>query len=358
MNDVYAVILCGGRGERFWPRSRQHLPKQFVRLFTRHSLTKATSDRIKRLCPLKRQLFVAPERFRGLLKSEIPVAEENLILEPVGKNTAPAIGLSAVTIRQRSPEGIMVVLPADHLISPTGAFLKTVRLGVKLAREGWLVTFGIKPTRPDTNYGYIRLGEELIHQDELTAYRVKEFKEKPSLRTARRYLDSRQYLWNSGMFVWRVDVILKEFACFMPDFYKDLILYSQIKGARWRRLEIERIYQKVEAISIDYAIMEKAADVAVVEGVFEWDDVGSWLALARRLPVDRNGNVCQGIWFGRDTSNSIIYSDDGVVATLGISNLIIVRSGDAVLVADKGAIGELRQLLRDMEVDPQGRRFL
>ncbi len=358
MSDIYAVILCGGRGERFWPKSRQNLPKQFVRLFARHSLTKATSDRIKRLCPLERQLFVAPEQFVGLLKTEIPVAPDNLILEPVGKNTAPAIGLAAITISQRAPEGIMVVLPADHLIAPTAEFLKALRIGVELAQNGWLVTFGITPTRPDTNYGYIQLGEELIRRKNLVAYRVKEFKEKPNSRTARRYIDSQRYLWNSGMFVWRVDLILQEFARFMPKFYEGLIAYNQLRSTQESRETVKRLYQRVEAISIDYAVMEKAADVAVVHGRFDWDDVGSWLALARRLPVDKYGNTHQGVWFERDTHNSIIYSDEGVVATLGIRNLVIARSGEAVLVADKQALGELRQLLREMQADPKGRKFL
>lgn len=358
MKNLYAVILCGGKGERFWPKSRANLPKQFVTLFGKHSLTKETSERIKKLCPLNRQLFVAPSRFAPLLKKEIKVKPQNLILEPTGRNTAPAIGLSAAMLYQRDPDAVMVVLPADHIIAPASSFLKAVKLAAAVAQQGRLVTFGVVPTRPDTGYGYIHFGEEIYKRAGLCAYQVLEFKEKPDLATARRYVKSGNYLWNSGMFVWRADAILAAFQRFMPEFYNQLSAFTAVIGTGKEKGMIERIYHRVESISVDYAIMERADNVAVVRSDFQWDDVGSWLALERRFPKDKDGNVCAGLWFGRDTRNCIIYSDDGVIATLGLKDLVIARSDDALLVAHKSAIGRLKELLGEMAQDEKGKKFL
>jgi mannose-1-phosphate guanylyltransferase len=356
--NLYAVILCGGKGERFWPKSRLNLPKQFGTIFGRHSLTKVTSNRIRKLCPLSRQLFVAPVRFAPLLQREFRVKSANLLLEPEGRNTAPAIGLAAVILQRRDPEAIMAVLPADHIIAPESEFLKAMRLATAVAQKGMLVTFGIIPTRADTGYGYIHSGEQIIARGKLSAHLVRAFKEKPNRATAQRYIESGEYLWNSGMFVWRVDVILAAFQHLMPEFYQQLMAFRSVTGTGRQEAMIKKIYARVPAISIDYAIMEKAENVAVIRSGFQWDDVGSWLALERRLPRDKLGNVHSGLWFGRGTRNCIIYSDNGVIATLGTNDLIIAWSGDAVLIAHKSALGELKQLLADMAQDPNGRKFL
>jgi mannose-1-phosphate guanylyltransferase len=358
MNNIYSVILCGGKGERFWPKSRQAFPKQFVRLFERRSLIQATSMRIRKLCPLRQQLFVAPESFARLLKKELRVKTANLILEPYGRNTAPAIGLAAATIYAYDPQAIMIVLPADHLIKPEQEFIKAVRLAIAVARQGLLVTFGIVPARPDTGYGYIEIGESLLTYKNLTAYRVKSFREKPDQITAEQYLKTGQFLWNSGMFVWRVDTILAAFARFMPEFYQQLLKLSAVKRKMQRTTVIRKIYNRVESISIDYAVMEKADNVAVVRAGFDWDDVGSWLALERHLPVDGNGNAVNGLWFGIGTGNCIIYSEEGVIGTLGVKNLVIARCGDGLLVADKAALGDLKQLLAQMAKDSRAKKFL
>jgi len=356
--NIYTTILCGGKGERFWPKSRTNLPKQFVTIFGKHPLTRATSERIKKLCPLNRQLFVAPGRFAPLLRKAIKVKSRNLILEPTGRNTAPAIGLAAAILFQRDPDAVMVVLPADHIIAPESEFLKGVKLAIAVAQKGMLVTFGIVPTRPDTGYGYIHFGDEMMSKAGMSVHRVLEFKEKPDLTTARRYVKSGRYLWNSGMFVWRVDVILSAFQRFMPEFYTQLMAFTRVIGTGQQNAMIKKIYNQVESISIDYAIMEKADNVGVVRSSFQWDDVGSWLALERRLPKDKEGNVSKGRWFGKGTKNCIIYSDEGVIVTLGIKDLVIAFSGGAVLVAHKSAIGELKQSLGNMAQDRIGKRFL
>lgn len=357
MSKIFGVILCGGKGERFWPKSRRRTPKQFIRLFGRRSLIQATSDRIRKLCPIERQLFVAPEEFAGHIRRELGVKKGNLILEPFGKNTAPAIGLAAATLYRDYPDAVMIVLPADHLIEPEPEFHRAVRLAIKIAEAGLLVTFGIIPTRPDTGYGYIEQGAVILSKNGQTVYRAKTFREKPNRVTALSYLRSGRFLWNSGIFVWRVDTIMNAFARFMPDFHKMLTVLSE-NGSRKAGSVIRKIYDQVQSISIDYAIMEKAENVAVVRAGFNWDDVGSWLALERRLPLDKEGNATLGLWFGINTSNCIIYTDEGIVGTLGVKNLVIARSGDALLVSTKEALSDLKQLLVKIQEHPQGAKYL
>ncbi len=355
---VYAVILCGGKGERFWPKSRVRLPKQFMVLFGKKSLIRATSERIKKVCPLKRQFFVTGRQFAGLLKKELRVKQGQLLLEPVGKNTAPAIGFAATVISDFDPSGVMVVLPADHLISNRLAFLKSINQAVKAAQQGYLVTFGIVPSRPDTGYGYIHFGQQLMKNDGGTVHQVIAFKEKPDAPTARQYVNSGEYLWNSGMFVWRVDVILDAFKRFMPGFFQELMRFQKGWATGNKEQAVKRLYNRAPSISIDYAIMEKANNVAVVKADFDWDDVGSWQALERHFPKDESGNVALGLWFHKGCSNCIVYSDTGVVAGLGINELVIVRSGDAVLVAHRNALDRLKQLLSEMGKYRTGKRFL
>ncbi len=356
--SLYAVILCGGKGERFWPKSRTHLPKQFLRLFGRDSLIKATSNRIKKLCPLDRQFFVTSERFAGLIEEEIGVSRASLLLEPAGKNTAPAIGFAAAVISRLDPAGVMVVLPSDHLIAPQADFLRSVQVAAAAAEKGYLVTFGIVPLCPDTGYGYIHLGEELMRRRGLGVYRVLEFREKPDQKTAIRYVRGGDFLWNSGMFIWRVDTILAAFERYLPDFYSELLRFQQCLGTEKEKPALRRLYRKAPAISIDYAIMEKADNVAVIKAGFNWDDVGSWLALARHFPADASGNVKVGLSFNKDTRDSLIYADEGVIVTLGVTGLVVVRSQDAVLVADKRALGAIKDVLAQMGKDPKGKRFL
>ena len=355
--SLHAVILCGGRGERFWPKSRRALPKQFIALFSRDSLTQETSARIRPLCPLARQLFVAPTEFGAVLRRQLGRAAR-LAFEPMGRNTAPAIGLAAAYLKRLGPDATMVVLPADHLIEDRPGFLNAVRMGAQLAQGGLLVTFGIRPDRPDTGYGYIQLGKKTAGRARLTAHRVQAFKEKPSPARARAYLAAGNYVWNSGMFIWRVDAILAAFQRFMPEFHGALEEFAETIGTRREKPALARLYRGAPSISIDYAVMEKADNVACVRGVFDWDDVGSWLALARHVKPDLAGNLANGLLVSKDSSNCVVDSDSGVVAALGVSNLVIVRAGDAVLVADRKHLGQMKQLLAEIAGRPVGQRYL
>jgi mannose-1-phosphate guanylyltransferase len=355
--SLHAVVLCGGRGERFWPKSRRALPKQFITLFGRQSLTQETSARVLPLCPLKRQLFVAPAEFGPVLRRQLGKSA-HLAFEPIGRNTAPAIGLAAEYLKREDPDATMLVLPADHLIEDGAAFLKAVQMGAQLAQDGLLVTFGIRPERPDPGYGYVQLGSRIAGKGRLTAHRVDAFKEKPSPARARAYVAAGNYVWNSGMFIWRVGAILEAFRKFMPEFYAELETFGRAIGTRREKPALARLYRTAPSISIDYAVMEKADNVTCVRGTFDWDDVGSWLALVRHAKPDPAGNVAHGLFVARDSTNCVVDSDAGIVATLGVKDLVIVRAGDAVLVADRKHLGRMKQLLAEIAGHAVGERHL
>ena len=355
---LYAVIMCGGRGERFWPLSRRRRPKQFITLFGGSSLTRQTSDRVRGLCPPERQLFVAPAEFAPLLRQQTRPGRSSLLLEPCGRNTAPAIGLAAAWLSSKEPDSVMLVLPADHVIEPRHEFERSVRLAARLAQDGMLVTFGIPPTRPDTGYGYVQVGDRLAGRGRLTAHRVRAFKEKPGLATARRYVRQGSFLWNSGMFVWRVDAILDAFRRFMPGYRRELDRFRAAVGTRREAAALRVLYDRAPSTSIDYAVMEKAENVAAVRATFAWDDVGSWLALERHSPKDRDGNVRRGFCYAPGSERCIILSDSGLVAAVGVAELVVVRAGDAVLVCSRDRLGDLKPLLKRLARDPRAKRFL
>ncbi len=355
--NLHAVILCGGRGERFWPKSRRALPKQFITLFGRQSLTQETSARVAPLCPLRRQLFVAPAEFEPVLRRQLGKSA-HLVFEPMGRNTAPAIGLAAEYLKHEDSDATMLVLPADHLIEDRAAFLRAVQLGAQVAQKGTLVTFGIRPERPDTGYGYIQLGSRIAGKGRLTAHRVQGFREKPSPGRARAYLAAGDYVWNSGMFIWRVDAILAAFRKFMPELHAKFETFGESIGTRREKAALAHLYHNAQSISIDYAVMEKADNVACVRGTFDWDDVGSWLALERHTQPDTAGNVAHGTLVARDSANCVVDSDAGIVAALGVKNLVIVRAGDAVLVADRRHLGRMKQLLAEIAGHSVGQRHL
>lgn len=355
---VHAVILCGGRGERFWPKSRRSNPKQFITLFGRRTLVQATSDRIRAICPVARQLFVAPAEFGPVLSRQLGLKKQNLVFEPVGRNTAPAIALAALFLQRRDPEAVMVVLPSDHEIADRAEFARDVRMAVELARQGMLVTFGITPSRPDTGYGYVQLGNKLMAQGNLAAHRVLGFREKPDTRTAEGYVAAGNYVWNSGMFVWRADVFLRAVQRHMPEFHSALERFGRTIGTKREAAALKRLYAGAPSISVDYAIMERVQNIAAVRATFDWDDLGSWLAMERHVARDSRGNAVAGRFVGRDVENCIIDSDAGLVAALGVRDLVIVRSGDAVLVIHKTALDGIKELLAVIGSDSKAKASL
>lgn len=343
---TYAVILAGGRGERFWPLSRRSKPKQLQPIVGERSMLEETVSRISPLVKKDRIIVVATRFLRNKITS-LPtgVPEENFLFEPLGRNTALAIGYAAVHVHREYPKARIVVLPADHYIQDGAKFRAAVKVALGVARSKLLVTFGIVPDRPETEYGYIRLGKSIHCEDDIEVFSARAFTEKPNRKRARAFINSGDYLWNSGMFVWRVDTILEAIGEQMPRLHEDLMSFAGSQGKPNEVAALKRLYSRSESISIDYGVMENAFNVAVVKADFRWDDVGSWSALYRLRSRDETGNVVVGEHLCEDTRDTIIFSDSGLVSTLGISDMIIVRTRDVTLVAKKSRYSDVRKLV-------------
>lgn len=340
---VYGVILAGGRGERFWPRSTKALPKQLLPITSDRPMIVETVERVESVIPRDKIIVVAGKEHEKPIKKLLP--NVRVLLEPFGRNTVCAIAYGTTTMKS---DDVMVVLPADHYIPDKDLFLQTMKKAIKVAKKGWLVTFGIVPTRAETGYGYIEIGEPL----EDNVYKVKSFKEKPNHKQAQRFIREGKFLWNSGMFVWTKDKILSEIRTHMSEFYQEFDKFRTNKSS------LLNFYNKAPNISIDYAVMEKSNNVAVVKSEFLWDDIGTWIALERIYKSDTNGNIKIGFHKGIDTKNCIIVADKGIISTIGISNLIIVRNGDAIFICDKKAIGEIKGLIRHLSQDNNFKKYL
>lgn len=351
----YAVIMAGGKGERFWPWSRGDRPKQFLSLLGENSLLQQSSERIQELFVPENIMVVTGREHLALARQQLPdLPPENFIMEPEGRNTAPCIGLAALHLRRRNPEASMVVFPADHLVQGRDGFLNCLETGLRLAETAAaLVTIGIGPTRPETGYGYIEREEESL-PGEMPVFKVRRFVEKPDLNKALAYLRSGCFFWNSGIFIWKAGLILEKIEKHLPELHRGLAAIEVHIGSGEEQNAMERIFPSLPAISIDYGIMEKEKDILVIRGDFGWDDLGSWAALAEWSPRDRDGTVVLGEHVGIDTTECLVYGQDALIATLGVSNLVIVQTPDVVLVCARERSQEVKklvQMLKDQKAD-------
>ena len=357
----YAVILAGGRGERFWPLSRTQHPKQLLHLISRKTMLQETIDRIKDFIPVERTKVVTGENIKKAILRQVDYLKtENLIVEPAMKNTCAAIGIAAIHLKKTDPDATMVVLSSDHIIKPREKLLKILEVGTKLAEEGeHLITIGITPTRAETAYGYIESAELYDSFDDILVYNIKKFKEKPSRIVAQEYYYDRKHLWNSGMFIWSVSAILEALKRFMSDMYAELDNYSKHVGTDNEDAAKEELYQRLENISIDFAVLEKAENALVIKGDMVWDDVGSWLALDRIKDKDQGHNVIVGMARAMNTYETTIVNDsDGIIAALGVSDLVIVKTDDIVFVAHKTRVQDVRELLAEFSRDKDLEKYL
>jgi mannose-1-phosphate guanylyltransferase len=345
---TYAVILAGGVGSRFWPRSRKQKPKQMLNIFGNHTLLQETITRISPLVPIEQVLIVTTRELAPHLKQQLPeLKDENFLIEPVGRNTAPCIGLAAMKLAARDPEALMVVLPADHLISDAERFLTCLQQALDTARQfEALVTIGIKPTHPETGYGYVQFNPS--KQKATGAYEVITFAEKPNLATAQRFLASGDFLWNSGMFIWSVQRILKDIEISLPELYAALDQINKLEGSD-DQSQYPTIYSGIKAISVDYGIMERAANVAVVRGDFSWTDIGNWAEVYRLSPKDENGNVNLNGNVLVEARNCYIDSPDRFVTLVGVQDLIIINTGDALLICHREHAQDVKKAVEFME---------
>jgi len=343
---MYVVIIAGGIGARFWPRSRQSNPKQLLNILSNtESMIQSTVKRMNSLVSNKHIYIVTNENQMQKISDQLPyIPEENILIEPIGKNTAPCIGLAAFQLHRKDPEGVMVILPADHLIRKEGRLRELLKFGENVAVKypDSLVTIGIKPTRPETGYGYIQCGEEIVKK----VFKVKSFAEKPNYNTAKRFLKSGDFLWNSGIFIWRVQTILKEIEMQLPELYDGLLKIENAFGTSKYSSVLDRVYHQIHNISIDYGVMEKAKKVFVLKGNFEWNDIGSWLEVYKLSKKDKKGNVNNGKYtFALDTESSFIHAPDKLVATIGIKDLIVIDTGDAILICNKNKSQDVKKIV-------------
>lgn len=347
---MYAVIMAGGVGSRFWPKSREKNPKQLLEIVGEGTMIQNT---VKRIAPLieEKNIFIVTNKVqRTAICKQLPqIPQENIIVEPVGRNTAPCIGLAALYIERLNPKGVMVVLPADHIIENENEFRRvlTVASQVSLISSG-LVTIGIKPSHPETGYGYIQTkdkSEETVPINMDGVFEVKTFAEKPNLATAIKFVESGDFYWNSGMFVWRADVILSEIQKSLPELHTHLIQLQPSIGTPMFESNLEEMYGMIRSISIDYGVMEKSDCVHVIKGDFGWNDLGSWDEVARISPKDELGNTLKGKTLTVNSKNTYIQAGEKLIATVGVHDLIIIDTPDALLICRKDSSQEVKEVV-------------
>jgi mannose-1-phosphate guanylyltransferase len=351
----YAVIMAGGVGSRLWPRSRNETPKQFLDLLGSRTLLQATVDRILPLIPLERLLVVTGADHADAVRSQVPgLPDDNLILEPGPRNTAPCIGLAAMVLQQRDPGALMAVFPADHSIARAEEFRQAIAAAGQLACDDYLVTLGIAPNQPHVGYGYIQRGGLLGKASGLAVYRVQRFAEKPNSATAQRFVESGEYYWNAGIFVWQAARILAEIKGLLPELDAELGRVAAAWGSSRQADVLAEAWDRVPRISIDYGIMEKAAQVAVLPVDIGWDDVGNWAALADLAEGDGRGNAVHGP--GQhillDSSDSYVYTSTGrLVAAVGLDGWIVVDTPDALLICPKDRAQAVREIVERLKAE-------
>jgi len=344
---MYAVIMAGGSGTRFWPYSRNSRPKQLLNIVGETSMLQMTVDRLKKMNGVTDVFIVTRSDLADIIKEEISgIKEENVIVEPSGKNTAPCIGLSALKIQQLNDDAVMGVFPADHLIVGHKQFEKAISTAKHVARKkNALVTIGLKPTFPSTGYGYIQYDSD-SDVDHLDAYSVKVFAEKPPLSLAKKFIESGDFLWNSGMFIWKVDTLLTNMEKHMPDLHRQL---SKINKKLEKNRSIDSLWGRITPESIDYGLMEKAEDVYLVKAEFEWSDLGSWNTVYNYSPKSDEGNAVKGDGIVIDGKDNFIQSEDKLTAIVGLDNIVVVNTADATLVIPKDKVENVKELVVELK---------
>lgn len=349
---IFAVLMAGGVGTRFWPRSRAKNPKQVLDILNHETMIQATFRRMKGLVDSSHIYLVTNQDQQEIISKQLPqLKSKNFIIEPFGRNTAPCIGLAAAMIQQIDAEGLMLVLPADHLISNTQEFQRVIRHAAIFAKEtNSLVTLGINPTYPSTGYGYIQRGEEVKKINSDSVYRVKTFAEKPNPETAMRFIDSGDFYWNSGMFIWRTSIILKEIEEKLPELHEGLAQIKPHIGKATFGSVVEDVYKRIRGISIDYGVMQTAHNVFVIPTNMGWNDVGSWEVVYDISEKDKNKNCgdykdLQIV----DAGENYVYAPQKLVALVGVKNLIVVDTGDALLVCKKSRTQDVKDLVEQLK---------
>ena len=348
---VYPVIMAGGSGTRFWPLSRHLFPKQLLRIGGEHTLIQQTMRRVLGCAPAANVLISTNAAQADLIRVQLIDWKEDLVdgfvLEPEGRNTAPAIALAALEAQRRDPNAVMLVVPADHVITGQRDFEAAVQLACQLAEEGYLVTFGIKPIRPETGYGYIKPNDKALlgKRGRLRGFSVHKFVEKPNAAKATQYLKAGNYYWNSGMFVWRAATILEEIRRHQPAIATAMDRIRELHLGQAPKSAIEDLYRGIKPVSIDNGVMERSSKSAVIPVAFKWSDVGSWGSLDEVASKDKAGNVMTGRVVDLESRRSIVYADRRVVATIGLQDMVVVDTPDATLVCPKSRAQDVKKVV-------------
>ena len=347
-----AVIMAGGRGERFWPKSRNDFPKQFLSLTSDgKTMIQKTVQRILPLVSYDDIFIVTNQKYVGLVKEQLPqIPDENILAEPMAKNTAPCIGLACAVIRKKYQDAMMLVLPSDHLIRYEPMYIDTLKQAISVAeQDNTLVTIGITPTYAETGYGYINFSRD-TQENRMCVYKVNRFVEKPDIDTAKKYLASGDYLWNSGMFVWKVSSIMNDFARFLPETYEGLERIEESVGQDNFEQVLRTEFEKFKSESIDFGIMEKSDSIYVVSGSFGWDDVGSWLALERINTTTEYGSYVKGDVITINTKRSIVSGGKRLIAMVGVEDMIVVDTDDTILICAKDSAQDIKKVIENLKI--------
>ena len=349
--STYAVIMAGGSGTRFWPISRGATPKQLVRIVGDATMIQATVARLQPLIPAERVLIVTTAALAAETRKQLPMLKpEHVIAEPVGRDTAACVALAALVIQRMDPQGVMIMLPADQVITPADAFQAALAVGVEQALEGGIVTFGIQPRFAATGYGYIKLAAKRAEKGDISVNQAERFVEKPDAATAAGYVAEGTYRWNAGIFAWRADVVLSELERHCQWLTDALAPVGAAWGTPGFAQVLDDVYQPLKKVSIDYALMEKAEDIRVVTGTFTWDDVGSWDSLYDHLPLDADGNAVRGEVIQDHCRDSLLVAETGqLIAAIGLTGITVVATRDAVLVLPKGEGQSVKQIVDQLK---------
>lgn len=354
---IYGLILAGGKGSRLYPLSRVAEPKQFLKLINDKSFLANTVERISPIIEKENIYVVTNTDYREKVKNELKnINEQNIFVEPANKETATCIGLSAIKLLKQDANAVMVVLPSDHYIQGEKDYVDTLSQAIELAnRRRCIVTLGIEPNRPETGYGYIEMGERTTGN--IPTYKVARFTEKPNLEVAKDFLIKGTYLWNSGMFIFRADIILREIEKYLPKLYKPLMEIYKCLGEENEEEVIKNQYELIDGISIDFGVMQKTRKAYVLKCDFEWDDMGSFGALSRLLKTQKNNNISNNVYVD-DCENCSIFGDKNLIIGFGIKDLVVVDAGDVILVMDKNKDQEIKHLLNKLSENDKFNRFL
>ncbi len=345
---VYAVIMAGGIGSRFWPQSRENNPKQFLAIHDKDTLIRNTLSRLQGVVPDERVFVVTHRRYVDQTREQLPsVPLENIVAEPVGRNTAPCITLAALQLLARDPDAVMIALPADHVIRNAKQFHKALQAAIDKAQEkDALVTIGVEPTHPETGYGYVQYDSQADREhNAMEALPVRAFAEKPDVETAERFLDSGDFLWNSGIFAWRADAILHAVERYLPKVFRAFEPLRNVLGGAQETDAIAEAYAKSPSISIDYGVMERADKVFVVPASFGWSDVGDWTAVYALRKKDKQGNTLKGNAILNDSSRCLVDASQRLVVLIGMHDTIVVDTEDALLICNRESAQQVKNVV-------------